>query len=149
MRRKIIAAFVAQTFLITACSTYTPVNSSVAPSSGVVRLSLTETARGENFSPLGARLVSIEGEVRSATDSTVTVAASEVSRVAADDQALHGETVTIPTRYIDKVERKRTQVARSLLVAGAVIGAALWIGIQAGNGSVDSRRVPGPPPPGQ
>jgi hypothetical protein len=94
-------------------------------------------------------LVSIEGEVRSATDSTVTLAASEVSRVAADNQALHGETITIPTRYIGKVEQKRTQVARSLLVAGAVVGAAIWIGIQAGHGSVDTRRIPGPPTPGK
>jgi hypothetical protein len=86
--------------------------------------------------------------VRSANDSAIVIAVSEVGRVAADNQAYHGEMITIPTRYIGRVDQKRTQVARSLVVAGAVVGAVIWIGTQAGHGSVSSRRPPGPPPTG-
>jgi len=34
----------------------------------------------------------------------------------------HGEAVTIPSRYIGAIEQKRVQVARSLLIAGAILG---------------------------
>jgi hypothetical protein len=148
MRRKFVGVVVAFSFLVSACSTYAPSSLATAPASGTLRFSLTEAAHSESFGSLGSQVTSVEGEVRSSTDSAITVAVSEVGRVAADNQAYHGEMITIPTRYIGRVEQKRTQVARSLLVAGAVIGAVVWIGAQAGHGSVSSRRPPGPPPPG-
>jgi hypothetical protein len=148
MQIKITAVVVAISFLVAACSVYTPTSSPVGPASGTVRFSLTDAARSESFGQLGSQVVSVEGEVRSSDDSAVTVAVSEVARVAADNQAFHGETVTIPTRYIVRVEQKRTQVARSLLVAGAAVAAVVWLGIQAGHGDVSSRKSPGPPPPG-
>ena len=138
----------AVSFFVAACSTYAPTSLAAAPASGTVRLSLTDAARSENFGSLGSQVTSVEGDVRSVSDSAVTVAVSEIGRVAADNQAYHGEMVTIPTRYIGQVEQKRIQVARSLVVAGAVLGAVVWIGSQAGHGSVSSRRPPGPPPPG-
>lgn len=149
MQRKFVAVVVAISFLVTACSIYTPISSAVGPASGTVRFSLTDAARSESFGQLGSQVISVEGEVRSSDDSAGTVAVSEVARVASDNQALHGETVTIPTRYIVRVEQKRTQIARSLVVAGATIAAVVWLGIQAGHGDVSSRKSPGPPPPGQ
>src|ERR1700674_1852495 len=148
MRKKLVAMVVAVSFLVAACSTYTPTSLAVAPTSGTVRFSLTDAAHAESFGPLGSQVTSVEGQVRSATDSAITVAVSEGGRVAADNQAYHGEMITIPTRYIERVEQKRTQVAQSMLVAGAVIGAVVWIGSQAGHGAVSTRRPPGPPPPG-
>jgi hypothetical protein len=148
MQRKFVAVVVAISFLVTACSVYTPTTSAVGPASGIVRFSLTDAARSESLGELGSQVVSVEGEVRSADDSAVTVAVSEVARVAADNQELHGETVTIPTRYIARVEQKRTQVARSVLLAGAAVAAVVWLGVQAGHGDVSSRKSPGPPPPG-
>jgi hypothetical protein len=149
MQRKITAVVVAISFFVTACSAYTLTSSAVGPASGTVRFSLTDAARAENFGQLGSQVISVEGQVRSTDDSAVTLAVSEVARVAADNQAFHGEMVTIPTRYIGRVEQKRTQVARSLLVAGASVAAVVWLGIQAGHGDVSSRKSPGPPPPGQ
>jgi hypothetical protein len=148
MRKKIVAVVVAVSFFVAACSTYAPTSLVVAPAKATVRFSLTDAAHSESFGPLGSQLTAVEGEVRSTSDSTITIAVSEVGRVAADNQAYHGEMITIPTRYIERMEQKRTQVGRSLLVAGAVIGAVVWIGTQAGHGAVSSRRPPGPPPPG-
>lgn len=145
---KAVAVVVAISFLVGACSTYAPTSLAAAPMSGTVRFDLTDAAHSESFGALGSQVTSIEGRVRSATDSAVTIAVTEVGRVAADNQAYHGDMVTIPTRYIGRVEQKRTQVGRSMLVAGAVFGVVAWIGSQAGHGSVSSRRPPGPPPPG-
>src|SRR2546423_1617339 len=148
MEKKIVAVVVAVSFLVAACSTYVPTSLGVAPPKATVRFSLTDAAHSENFGPLGFQVTAVEGEVRSTSDSAITIAVSEVGRMAADNQAYHGEMITIPTRYIERVERKRTQIGRSLVVAGAVVGAVLWIGSQAGHGAVSSRRPPGPPPPG-
>jgi hypothetical protein len=148
MGKKIVAPVMAVSFLLAACSTYAPTSLGVTPAKATVRFSLTDAAHSESFGQLGSQVTAVEGEVRSTSDSAITIAVSEVGRVAADNQAYHGEMITIPTRYIERVEQKRTQVGRSLLVAGAVIGAVIWIGTQARHGAVSSRRPPGPPPPG-
>jgi hypothetical protein len=145
---KIVAVCTAVSFFVAACSSYAPTSLAVAPASGTVRFALTDAAHSETFGALGSRITSVEGKVRSASDSAIIIAVSEVGRVAADNQEYHGEMITVPTRYIERVDQKRTQVGRSLLVAGAVVGAVIWIGTQAGHGSVSSRRPPGPPPTG-
>ena len=127
---------------------YVPISPGVAPSSGTVRLSLTDAAHAENFGVLGSEVASVEGEVRTINDSSVTIAVSEVARTSADDDRFHGETAVIPSRYIGTIERKHVQVARSLLIAGVLIGAAIWIGTQ-GHGSVTYGRPTGPPGGGQ
>jgi hypothetical protein len=149
MRTRIVGVVVAISFSITACSTYAPISSSIAPSKSTLRFSLNEEGRAQYFGRLGSQLESIEGVVRERSDSTVTLAATEVARIAADNQALHGESVTIPSRYIARVEQKRTQVGRSLLVAGVITGALFWIGAQMGGGQVTYKNPPGPPVPGK
>ena len=147
-RVKIVPVFVGLSFFLDACSTYAPTSLAVAPASGTVRFALTDAARSQSFGALGSQVTSVEGKVRSTSDSSVTIAVSEIGRVSADNQAYRGEMITIPTRYIGRAEQKRTQVGRSLLLASAVVGAVIWIGSQAGHGSVSSRRPSGPPPPG-
>ncbi len=133
---------------MTGCMGYVPISPGVAPSSGTVRLSLTDAAHAETFGVLGSEVASVEGEVRTINDSSVTIAVSEVARTSADDDRYHGETAVIPSRYIGAIERKHVQVARSLLIAGVLIGAAIWIGTQ-GHGSVTYGRPTGPPGGGQ
>ena len=147
-RIKVVAAFAVASVLVAACSTYAPTSLASAPASGTVRLALTDAARAVSFGLLGSQVTSVEGQVRSTSDSAVTIAVSEAGRVAADNQAYNGEMVVIPTRFIGSVEQKRTQVARSLAVAGAVVGAVVWIGTQAGHGAVSAKKPSGPPPPG-
>jgi hypothetical protein len=127
---------------------YAPISPRVAPSSGTVRLSLTDAAHAETFGVLGSQVASVEGEVRTIDDSSVTMVVNEVARTSADDERFHGETAVIPSRYIGVIERKHVQVARSLLMAGVLLGAAIWIGTQ-GHGSVTYGRPTGPPGGGQ
>ena len=123
MTRRLVGVIISGSFLCSACSTYISVAPALAPTSGTVRLSMNDAGRTEALPRLGGQVTSVEGEVRSISDSTVTIAVSEVSRASSDAESYHGEAVTIPSRYIGAIERKRLQVARSLLIAGAFIGA--------------------------
>ena len=148
MQRRLVGVMIAGSLLCGACSTYTSVAPALAPTSGTVRLSMNDAGRSETLGRLGAQVTTVEGEVRSITDSAVTIAVSEVSRVSTDAEPYHGVAVTIPSRYIGAIERKHVQVARSLLIAGAILGGAIWIGSQ-GHGEVTYRRPGGPPNGGQ
>ena len=147
--KRLVAILVAISFAATACSSYLPTTAPVAPADATLRFSLTDDARGQQFGALGSQLVSVEGKVRSTNDSAITLAVSEVARVAADNQSVDGETVTIPLRYVGRVEQKRIQVTRSALLAGAILGGVVWLGLKSGGGNVSARRSPGSQPPSQ
>jgi hypothetical protein len=144
MQKRLVEVVVASSILCVACSTYTSITPALAPSSGIVRLSFNDAGRTETLAPFGKQLTSVEGEVRSVSDSAITIAVSEVSRASSDIEQYHGEAMTIPSRYIGAVERKHVQVARSLAIAGAILAGAIWIGTQ-GHGDVTYRTPGGPP----
>lgn len=146
MRVKMVGAIAGIVLSGGACTTYTSVGAIPAPASETIRLSLTDAGGTQMLGPLGARVKSVEGEVRSVNDSAVTMSVAEVGRVSSEAERFHGETVTIPSRYIVGIERKHVQVKRSLMVAGAMIGGAIWIAAQ-GHGNVTSG-PPGHPPIG-
>jgi len=118
-----------------ACSTYAPVTTAIPPSNATVRLSLNEAGRSETIGSLGSSVSTVEGEISSISDSALTIAVREVGRASSDEERYQGQLVTIPSRFIGQIERKRVQVARSLLIAGAILGGAIWIGSQ-GHGDV-------------
>jgi hypothetical protein len=144
MQRRLVGAIVASSLVCVGCSTYTSITPALAPSGGTVRLSLNDAGRTETLAPFGKQLTSVEGEVRSVSDSAITIAVSEVSRASSDVEQYHGEAMTIPSRYIGTIERKHVQVARSLAIAGAILAGAIWIGTQ-GHGEVTYRSPGGPP----
>jgi len=148
MQRRLVGMVIASWLLCGACSTYTSIAPALAPSSGTVRLSLNDAGRTETLAPFGKEVTSVEGEVRSVSDSEITIAVSEVSRASSDVEQYHGEAITIPSRYIGVIERKHVQVARSLLIAGAILAGAIWIGTQ-GHGDVTYRSPSGTPIGGQ
>jgi hypothetical protein len=146
--RKFVAATTGVVFFASGCMGYVPISPGVAPPSGTVRVSLTDAAHAETIGVLGSQVASVEGEVRAINDSSVTIAVSEVARTAADDERFFGGAVVIPSRYIRTFERKHVQVGRSLLIAGALVGVAIWVGSQ-GHGNVTYGRPTGPPSGGQ
>lgn len=127
-----------------ACSTYAPVATAVPPSNATVRLSLNETGRSETIGALGSSVSTVEGEVSSVSDSALTIAVREVGRASSDEERFQGQLVTIPSRFIGRIDRKHVQVARSLLIAGAILGGAIWIGSQ-GHGDVGLGSAGRPP----
>jgi hypothetical protein len=109
---------------------------------------MNDAGRTETLPSIGSQVSSVEGQVRSISDSAVTINVSEISRVSSDVEVYHGAAVTIPSRYIGSIERKHVRVARSLLIAAAIAGGAIWIGTQ-GHGDVTPRAPRGPPIGGQ
>jgi hypothetical protein len=146
---RVVAVAVALSFFINGCATYVPLGPRLASGPTTVRLSLTESGHTEALGSLGSQIVSLEGELRSVGDSIVIMAVSEIGRVAADNQTVPVQTVAVPVRLIERADRKKIMVGRSLLLAAAVTGAVVWIGLQAGHGSVSYRRPAQPPPAGQ
>ena len=144
MRRRLVASLTLGFFGVSACSTYAPIALQTAPQFGTVRLALSDDARSQSFGQLGSQIQSIEGRVRSVSDSGIAISASEVGRVDAEDQSYHGETVLIPPRYIVAVSQKRVQVGRSVLLAALITGGAIWIGSSLGGGSVSYSKPPTP-----
>src|SRR5690348_1749532 len=112
MRRKLVATLTLTTMTISACSTYAPIVLQSAPKAGTVRLSLSDDARAQSFGSLGSQIESIEGKVRSVSDSGITISANEVAREGVDDDRFRGETVLIPSRYVVSVAQKDVQVGR-------------------------------------
>jgi len=131
--------------LVGACATYTPAPQTLPAAKETVRLTLTEAAQTENFGRLGSRLRTVEGQVRSADDSSITIAVNEVGRAASDNERVQGELVTIPRRDVSAMDLRRVDVLRSVLIAGALAGTAIWIGSQ-GHGDVGlgKPKIPGP-----
>jgi hypothetical protein len=148
MKRRLVGVLIAGSFLGSACSTYTSVAPALTPKSGTVRLSMNDAGRTGTLPRLGGQVTSVEGEVRSINDSSVTIAVTEVSRASSDAESYHGEAVTIPSRYIGTMERKRVQIGRTLLVAGAFVAGAIWVAAQ-GHGNATLGPAPGPPIGGQ
>lgn len=146
MRHRLVASFTLGCLAASACSTYAPITLQTAPQAGTVRLALSDDARNQNFGLLGSQIQSIEGRVRSVSDSGISISANEVGRIDADDQSYRGETVLIPSRYVVAVSQKRVQVARSVVLAALITGGAIWIGKSLGGGSVSYGRGPTPQP---
>jgi hypothetical protein len=146
---RVLATALGISLAVNGCVTYMPLGSGITPDPATVRLSLTDAARSENIGSLGSQIVSLEGKVQATSDSNVTVVVNEVGRVAADNQTIAAQTVTVPLGFIDRVERKKILIGRSLLLTGAITGVAIWIGMQAGHGNVSYGRPATPPPPGQ
>jgi hypothetical protein len=143
MRNKI--SVVAVTSFLVACATYTPMPQTSPTANQTVRLTLTDAAQTESFGKLGTRVRTLEGEIRSVDDSSVTVAVNELGRTSSDNERVQGELVTIPRRDISAMDLRRVDVLRSVAIAGALAGSLIWIGSQ-GHGDVGlgKPKIPGP-----
>ena len=144
MKKRLVALLTLGCFAVSACSTYAPITLQTAPQVGTVRLALSDDARNQNFGLLGSQIQSIEGRVRSVSDSGIAISASEVGRVDADEQSFRGETVLIPSRYVVAVSQKRVQVGRSVLLGALITGGAIWIGNALSGGNVSYSKPPTP-----
>lgn len=125
-----------------ACEVYTPVTVSPTQAGTNVRVTLTDQGTAMLASMLGTSAKQVEGSVSAVSDSTLRLAVTEVTRVDGNQEGWKGEPVTISRNVIATIERKQTSVARSVLVAGAIVGGAM-LATRGGTGS-----QVGPPPVG-
>jgi hypothetical protein len=102
-----------------------------------VRLTLSPSSYSQSFGQLGSQIAAVEGEVRAADDSSVTISVTEVARTSTDEEKFHGETITIPKQAIAAFDRRHVDVPRSLAVTGIIVAGAIWLAASLGNGLVD------------
>jgi hypothetical protein len=130
--------------LCTACQVYTPISLSPQTAPTTVRVTLNDGGSYRLQPSLGANASALQGQLLGVTDSTMSIKITQLTRVSGVDETWNGEPVTLPRDDISLVERRTTSVARSVLVAAAIVGVAVAAGTVAGTAS----GAPSPTTPG-
>jgi hypothetical protein len=128
-----------------ACQKYVALD--VAPSivGSEVRVNLDPDAGAVPFNAIGSRVKRAEGRVIKASDSTLTIGVTGVTRLNGLEDTWAGDTVDFPRSNILGVEQRRISTSRTLLTLGILVAG----GILAHIGLDGSRNViVGQPPPG-
>lgn len=132
----------------TACAVYTPLDRNVVGTVREARIDLTERGTLELSPRIGAAVASVDGRVRTVTDSTLTIMLVQTVTRNGDTQQWLGEPLEIPLGYINGYRKRQSSAARSLLLGGGILlgvlgaGAAFAIG---NSGSGVSGNGGGPP----
>lgn len=124
MRKTVVRAGSVAVLACMGCQVYTPLTLAPAMTGTPVRVTLTESGQVANSTMLGGAATRLEGSVSAVTDSTVTLAVTDLTRLNGGEETWKGEAVTVRRSEIASVERKQTSVTRSVLMAGAVIAGA-------------------------
>jgi hypothetical protein len=129
------------------CYAHVP-ETSVAPDPGTrVRVLLTDAGSTELARHIGPRVSTINGEImRREDDGELALAVSSTVTRDGSEAFWKGEAVTVPRPYVAVLQRRKLAVARTVVLAGALAGAAIGLGritgVVGGGG-----RGGGPPPP--
>ena len=132
---------------LVACTEYTPVRTSPVDPARQPDVRVTLTDQGQlNVAPrIGLRARQLEGTLETMTDSSLSLSVRKVSREGGIEDSYTGEQLSLSARDFDAVETSRTSVARSVLVAGAILASVFLIA--KGAGDVSGGKTAGPPPP--
>lgn len=129
-----------------ACQAYSPISVTPATMSQDVRVTMTNTGMATSYGSMGSGIASMEGRLRSVTDSTLSLSVTSLTRSDGGDEARANEDVTLSRSNIASVEHRQTSVARSLLVAGAVVAGSILVARAIGNGDQTGGRGNQPQP---
>ncbi len=145
--RRLTALLVSASFAnLVGCTEYTPVRGAVdATAQPDVRITLTDQGQTDLAPKIGLRARQLEGTLQTVTDSSLALSVRKVSREGGIDDTYAGEQLSLSARDFDAVEKSRTSVPRSILMACAIVVSAFAIAKGAGNVSGGDKG--GPPPP--
>jgi hypothetical protein len=117
---------------------YTPIDRNAARTAAEARIDLTERGTLELSPRIGAGVVSVDGRVRTVTDSTVEVALVQTVTRIGDSQQWMGEPLVIPLGYVTGFRRRQPSTKRSLLLGGSILAGVLGAGAAFGIGNSGS-----------
>jgi len=117
---------------------YTPIDRNAARTAAEARIDLTERGTLELSPRIGAGVVSVDGRVRTVTDSTVEVALVQTVTRTGDSQQWLGEPLVIPLGYVTGFRRRQASTKRSLLLGGSILAGVLGAGAAFGIGNSGS-----------
>jgi hypothetical protein len=129
-----------------ACTSYTPLRLAEVSPGYNVRVSLSDQGAVDLAPKIGARARRLEGTLKGASDSSIIMSVRRVVREGGGDDTYDNIEISLPSRDIEVVERSSTSVSRSVLTAGAIVGAALLAA--KGAGDVSGSKDGGKPPVG-
>lgn len=128
-----------------ACTEYTPVRGTIdAQTQPDVRVTLTDQGQLDVASRIGLRARQLEGTLQGMTDSSISLSVRKVSREGGIEDNYTGEQLSLASRDFDAVEKSKTSVTRSVLMAAAIIVSSFVIA--KGAGDLSGGKNSGPPP---
>ena len=128
-----------------ACQKYVPVDIAPPAVGSEVRVSLNEAAASNSFERIGSRVRQAEGKLVGATDSTLALGVTDVTRANGLEDSWNGDTVVFHRFQIASVERRQISRSRTLLSLGALVvgGIVAHAGLRGGDGPVVGQPKPG------
>ena len=128
VRRSSILGFV----LLAGCYRYVPVAPADLEPGGELRVELGDRGTAELARWIGPRGAAVVGRVEAVSDSSVTLAVSDVTRINGSTEPWRGEAVAVPRTFAEswqtkRFDRKRTLIA-TLGTVAALVGLDLMMG---------------------
>ena len=128
-----------------ACQKYVALDVAPPAVGSDVRVSLNTDAASNSFERIGSRVRQAEGRLVGATDSTLAVGVTGVTRSNGLEDDWNGDTVVFRRMQIVAVEQRQLSRSRTLLSLGALIvgGIVAHAGLKAGDGPVAGQPTQG------
>jgi hypothetical protein len=126
--RAVVAGFV----LLTGCYRYVPVAPAELQPGGELQVDLGDRGTAELARWIGPRGASITGRVTAVSDSGVTLAVSDVTRINGSTEPWRGEPVLVPRDYAERWRTKHFDRKRTWLVGAGTVAVLMAIDLALG-----------------
>lgn len=135
---------VALLLVSSACQRYVPLELTPRALGSDVRLNLSESAATTSFARIGSRIQQAEGRLLYASDSTLAIGVSAVTRTNGVEDAWSGDTVVFQRSQVIDVEQRKISRSRTLLSLGVLVAGGILAHQSLNHGD---RVITGQPPP--
>jgi hypothetical protein len=132
--------------LVSACYSYTPVESAAVPPDTFVAVELTEAGTQELGRLLGNGIVRLEGDLVKESSDAFSLALKVARQADGIEVFWKGEVVDIPRHHVSRMYTRKLSKSRTSAVVAGFVGAilAVWTGLSGYGGSGgDSGQPPG------
>ena len=141
--RRQISATIGILHVCTACFSYAPVQTTPQPGAQVA-LEVTDEGRVALSEKIGPGVVRLEGTLAGVEGDALLVDASSVRQVRGYISDLGGVRVTLPRKYVTRMDERRLSRSRTLMVVGGVVAiVAGFFAVKLSGKSTPSDEEPG------
>jgi hypothetical protein len=119
--------------VIFGCTAYTPVQLGQAVPGYDVRVTLSDAGSLDLVPKIGGHARTLEGQLKQASDSSILLSVTRVTREGGGDDTYEALDLTVPAGDVETIEKSQTSVSRSVLTAGAIVATALLAARGAGD----------------
>jgi hypothetical protein len=124
--------------ITTGCYTVLPITSSPPPAGTDLVLTLTDQGSSAMAAVIGPKSSGISGKYLGESSDSLYLGVSAVSQQDGNEQFWKGERVGVPRSAIATMRERKISMAKSALVAGAVVAALIGVSAAVSNGGAGS-----------